>query len=353
MPRLPVTLVTGFLGSGKTTLVNAALRSPGFAGTLVIVNEFGDVGLDHLLVAGSSDQVMLLDSGCLCCAASGSLRDTLIDLFARRPDGGVPAFDRIIVETSGLAHPGPLVTQIVGDSALNSRCALAQVLTLVDAGNGAQTLTRHAEARHQVACADRLVISKADTATPQQTETLRRVLASMNAEAPLTAWHRSLPAEPLFPGHAAAGPILLQRPEAWLNNLMRMRTGKRATGFSPLVHDAEFGRISSHVLRPPAQRIEWATYAHWTRALGDRFGKRLLRCKGLLPLGDDGQPWIVQGVQGYFAPPERMADWPDGVERGFLVCIGEDIEADSLQAVIASTPDSLSSSFPSPDSRQS
>src|SRR6476619_3583939 len=120
--RLPLELVTGFLGSGKTTLIGEVLRDRAFAGSMVIVNEFGEVGLDHLLVSSAQDQVVLLDSGCLCCAASESLRDTLIDLFSRRSSGTVASFDRIIVETSGLANPAPLVAALIGDSALTPRC---------------------------------------------------------------------------------------------------------------------------------------------------------------------------------------------------------------------------------------
>ncbi|MDO9090571.1 MAG: GTP-binding protein, partial [Burkholderiaceae bacterium] len=131
--RIPVDLVTGFLGVGKTTFINAVLRDPAFAGAMVVVNEFGEIGLDHVLMSTADDQVVLLDSGCLCCAASGTLRDTLIDLSARRAAGSVPVFDRVIVETSGLAHPGPLIASLLGDSALVTRYALAQVLTLVDA----------------------------------------------------------------------------------------------------------------------------------------------------------------------------------------------------------------------------
>ncbi|HEY0293739.1 MAG TPA: GTP-binding protein [Bordetella sp.] len=333
--RMPVTLVTGFLGSGKTTLVNAVLRSPGFAGSLVIVNEFGDVGLDHLLIASASDQVVLLDSGCLCCAASGSLRDTLIDIYARIPSGGIPAFDRIIVETSGLAHPGPLVAQLIGDSALNTRCALAQVLTLVDAQTGAATLARYAEARHQAAFADRLVISKVDAAASENIDSVRQALAAINPDAALAAWHRALPAAPLFLAGEAGGQTMLERPEVWLHNLMRAQPREHSPGFLQGVHDAAFGQIGSCVLRPAQAPIDWATYAHWTATFNARFGPRLLRCKGLLPLGDDGRPWIVQGVQGYFAPPERLAAWPAGCERGFLVCIGDGIDPAELQAVIA------------------
>src|SRR5690606_10016117 len=130
--RIPVTLVTGFLGSGKTTLINAVLQEPAFAGTLVIVNEFGEIGLDNALISNAEDGVVLLDSGCLCCAASGTLRDTLIDLFARGKSGALREIRQIIVETSGLANPGPLVATLIGDSALRTRCVLAQVLTLVD-----------------------------------------------------------------------------------------------------------------------------------------------------------------------------------------------------------------------------
>jgi len=337
-PRLPLDLVTGFLGSGKTTLINAVLRDPAFAGTMVIVNEFGDTGLDHLLVSSADDQVLLLDSGCLCCAASGTLRDTLIDLFARRSSGRVAAFDRIIVETSGLAHPAPLVASLLGDSALMPRCALSQVLTLVDASLGPDTLARYAESRRQVAFADRLVISKTDTADEARIAALSQQLGNINATAPTLHWRRGEAPAPLFRAPQAAPD---PRPaQAWLRGPLRPQYADGSS--DPDSHGSAFGQIRTHVIALDGT-VNWADYAAISQALSARLGKRLLRCKGLLALGDGTAPWVVQGVQGYFAPPERLAAWPDGAPRGFLVCIGEAIDRAELEAILAPASSSLSS----------
>ncbi len=345
-PRLPVDLVTGFLGSGKTTLINAVLRDSAFAGAMVIVNEFGEVGLDHLLISSADDQVLLLDSGCLCCAASGTLRDTLIDLFARRASGSVPAFDRIIVETSGLAHPAPMVASLLGDSALVPRCQLSQVLTLVDAGNGPSTLDRYAEARRQVAFADRLVISKTDTAGASQIEALRQRLAGINAHAPIALWRQGESPAHLFEAPEAAPHGRGADAAAWLRGPLRPQYADGSR--EPDAHGSAFRQITTHVL-PIAGAVDWATYAAWTQALASRFGPRLLRCKGLLALGDGTAPWAVQGVQGYFAPPRRLPAWPGGAPAGFLVCIGESIGRDELDAVVSPASSSPSTSErPSP-----
>ncbi|MDM0032459.1 GTP-binding protein [Variovorax sp. J22P271] len=332
-------LVTGFLGSGKTTLINAVLRDPAFAGAMVIVNEFGEVGLDHLLVSSADDQVVLLDWGCLCCAASGTLRDTLIDLFARRSSGRIAPFNRVIVETSGLAHPGPLVASLLGDSALVPRCTLSQVLTLVDARNGPHTLERYAEARRQVAFADRLVISKTDTADSTQRDRLASQLAGINAHAPVSLWRQGEAPAPLFyapestPHGAGAGPA------AWLRGPLRPQYADG--GDEPDTHGSAFSQITTHVL-PIDEPLDWERYARWTQALSARLGQRLLRCKGLLALGDGSAPWVVQGVQGYFAPPERLAAWPPGGRAGFLVCIGESIGRAELDAIVEPAPSSPS-----------
>ncbi len=344
--RIPVVLVTGFLGSGKTTLINAVLRDSAFAGTMVIVNEFGDVGLDHLLVSSAQDQVLLLDSGCLCCAASGSLRDTLIDLIARRASGTVARFERVIVETSGLANPGPLVASLLGDSALIPRFALSQVLTLVDACNGVDTLADYDEARRQIAFADRLLISKTDTASPEQIQDLRGVLAGMNSQAIAGEWQRDQPAIDLLVSVSAPGRSAeAGRPEAWLRRPLFAPFLNGAQKGPKPVHGSAFRQISTHVLRPATDTIAWVIYAHWTQAISARLGKRLLRCKGILPLGDDGSAWVVQGVQGYFASPERLEAWPDTEPQGFLVCIGNSITRAQLDTLTEPSPFVLSSSI--------
>ncbi|MDO8279613.1 MAG: GTP-binding protein [Burkholderiaceae bacterium] len=342
--RIPVDLVTGFLGVGKTTFINAVLRDPAFAGAMVVVNEFGEIGLDHVLMSTADDQVVLLDSGCLCCAASGTLRDTLIDLSARRAAGSVPVFDRVIVETSGLAHPGPLIASLLGDSALVTRYALAQVLTLVDAVNGIATLDAYAEARRQVACADRILISKIGHVPSQQLAALRRHLEALNADAPVESWRLGESVAAKFSAPLRQGGVgrTAARPQAWLRGPLRPQYAQplhaeadaAAVRDADAVHGESFGQVRSMVL-PLTATLDWDAYATLTRNLSARLGRRLLRCKGLLAIGDEGVPWVVQGVQGYFASPQRLDAWPAKVPQGFLVCIGESVSREELESIVA------------------
>jgi G3E family GTPase len=161
-PVIPVTVLTGFLGSGKTTLANRFLRRPPFANTAVIVNELGEIGLDHLLVERGDDSVLLLDSGCLCCALQGGLRETLADLFVRRAAGSVPRFERVVVETTGVADPGPIANALVLDALLRAEFRLAAIVTTVDALHATRQLTDEPEALRQVVLADVLIVTKTD-----------------------------------------------------------------------------------------------------------------------------------------------------------------------------------------------
>lgn len=325
--RIPTTLVTGFLGGGKTTLINAVLHSAAFANAMVVVNEFGEVGLDHLLMESGQDQVVLLDSGCLCCAVSGSLRDTLIDLFMRRACGDLPAFDRVIIETSGLANPVPLVASLIADSAVSLHYRLSLVLTIVDAENGAATLERYDEALKQVAVADRILISKGERAGVDAVADMRARLAAANVSAEIAIWQRGGDPSPLF----ADAPVAPDRRSAMPLGFAR----------GPFAGDGAHGRlfpaIRSHVLRVSGA-TDWPAYAAWTAQMQRCFGRRLLRCKGLLRIGGDEAIWVIQGVQGHFTSPALLdpgvaRELTDG-QLDFLVCIGEQISGDQLQATI-------------------
>src|SRR5215472_3691298 len=161
-PRTPVTILTGFLGSGKTTLLNHALTAPDMARTAVIINEFGEIALDHALAAQSDDSVVVLENGCLCCTVRSDLVGTLNDLYHRRRAGKIPFFDNIMIETSGLAEPGPVLQAFLSEPTLDGLYRVANVIALVDAVNGLNTLREHEEAVQQVALADRILITKLD-----------------------------------------------------------------------------------------------------------------------------------------------------------------------------------------------
>jgi G3E family GTPase len=289
---IPVHLVTGFLGAGKTSFLNRLLRDPALADTLVVVNEFGDVGLDHRLYERLDGEIALLASGCLCCALRGDFVEGLQGLLARR-DAGELSFRRIVVETSGLADPGPILHALFADATLSRRLRLAGVTTLVDAVNGAATLERHGEARRQVALADRIAISKTDLAPAAP---IRALLARL---APFAAISDAADVD------AAAFLAEIARAPADL---------------SPR---AAHGTAEAHVFRSAAP-IEAVAFARFLTLLGEAAGPRLLRVKGLVATADDPErPWLIQGAQHAFAPPLRLEAWPPGPRETSLVVIGE------------------------------
>ena len=219
--RIPVTLVTGFLGSGKTTLINAALRAPELAKTLVVVNEFGEVGLDHQLFASSSDSVVVLENGCLCCTVRSDLIGTLNSLYHARQAGKIPAFDNIVIETSGLAEPGPVLQAFLSEPTLDGLYRVASVLTLVDAANWAGTSEAHEEFVRQVALADQIRITKLDLVTGDRQNSSSRIridLRRINPSAEIAEADWSPPAVARLltsPGFDAVDPEADPRP--WLN----------------------------------------------------------------------------------------------------------------------------------------
>jgi len=199
--RIPVTVLTGFLGSGKTTLLDHVLKQPDMAATAVIVNEFGEIGLDHLLVESATDDVVLLNSGCLCCTVRGDIVNTLTDLFVKRVKGQVPYFTRAVIETTGLADPAPVLHALLSDPIVAERYMIDGVVTTVDAVNGGGTLDRQIEAVKQAAVADRLILTKADLAEPRALSAIEARLAALNPGAPLLhAAHGAIDAAELVPG---------------------------------------------------------------------------------------------------------------------------------------------------------
>jgi G3E family GTPase len=293
---IPVHLVTGFLGAGKTSFLNRLLRDPALGETLVVVNEFGEAALDHRLYERLDGDVALLASGCLCCTLRGDFVDGLALMLARR-DAGELSYRRVIVETSGLADPGPILHALFADAGLATRLRLANVTTLVDAVNGLDTLERHGEARRQVALADRLVVTKTDLAPDGP---LRERLAALAPFAPIQD-ARELSAAVLLTESA--------RPPA---------------GVSPR---AAHGAAEARGFRSAAP-IEAAAFARFLTLLGELAGPRLLRVKGLVATADAPErPWLIQGAQHVFAPPLRLEAWPEGPRETSLVVIGEGIAA--------------------------
>ena len=344
--RIAATLVTGFLGSGKTTLINAVLKNPRFAKTLVIVNEFGEIGLDHLLIEGGRDQVILMDSGCLCCQLNGSLRDTLIDVFMRASAQKIPSFDRVIIETSGLANPVPLISIMMADSAVTPRFRLDLVLTVVDALNGQHVLSTYDEAVRQVAVADRIVLSKTDLTGRQATGAIRARLAQINGQSPVTEWQPGQ--DPLE--HFAVvepGPVAQARPrvESLADHAVDMSDKAPSRGLTTpsatnlLNHGPLFGNIRGYAFSL-AGNAAWAAYAAWNSAMTTTFGHRLLRCKGILSIGQPDHLWVIQAVQGFFVPPVRFVPGQGAAalqrpSRQFMQCICDRILREEIEGLLS------------------
>jgi G3E family GTPase len=307
--NIPVAIVTGFLGSGKTTLISRILRDPAFARTAVIVNEFGEIGLDHELIASSDETLLALTTGCLCCAVRSDLVATLLDL-QRRSD----AYDRVLIETSGLADPAPILHALMTDRDVAQHHVLAGVVTMVDALHGEAALDRHPEARRQVAFADRLLLSKTDVVEPSAA--FRERLAALNPEVALSD-ARDVVLATMFAGTAIRADVT---PDA-----------RHSDGIFSFVLQRD---------RPvPALALTLLL-----EGIAEHCGARLLRMKGLVNIEEmPGQPAVIHGVQHVFAPPDFLERWPSadmstrivfitqGVPRYFPVRLLDAIEQEVRQ----------------------
>lgn len=308
-------LLTGFLGSGKTTLLNAFLRLGGGADTAVIVNEFGAIGIDQLLYQELSEDVYLLDSGCLCCTVTHSLRETLLEIKSLANRLGRPPLRRVVIETTGLADPLPVLHALLGDRALMQHFRLGQVISTVDAVQGAAQLAQHTESQRQASVAEHLVITKADMADPGQLFALRQQLLQINPRAQVTESVQGQAALSVFTTDACDRSLqLLSAP----GNYIPLASGPRGV----FTHDSAIGSWSAFTEVRPS----WVGIAAWWNLLVQQFGNQLLRCKGLLPLNDARPFVLIQGVGKVFHSPTFMTAWPDADPRGRIVCIGSGLD---------------------------
>jgi len=359
-----VNLITGFLGSGKTTLLKRLLADPSLSDTAVLINEFGEIGLDHHLLERIDDNIVLLQSGCLCCTIRGELADALRSLHSKRERGEVPWFRRVVIESTGLADPFPILSTIHADPVLRHHFQLGHVVTVVDAVNGDFQLDEYEQSIRQAAIADRLVLTKTGLAGPSATYSLVERLRALNPLAPLVnAEDDDVDADALLCTDVfdiSCKTLMAQQwfaaertPPSWLppgdpaladvdvdaDTELPPREGRylgqqRRTRPAANRHDAAIRAFSIELSEP----LDWTRFGIWMTMLVHRHGSNILRIKGILNVQGSATPVAVHGVQHLIHPPVHMAAWPDDERQSRLVFIVKGLEhqttARSLNAFV-------------------
>ena len=329
---VPVTVLTGFLGSGKTTLLKRLLHGRDLAGTAILINELGEIGIDHLLLERVDASTVLLESGCICCTMRSDLSAALRELYGKVERGAIAALDRVLIETTGLADPAPILYTILADPVICHHYRLSHVLATVDAVNGARQLADNPESVKQAAVADRLILTKTDLVPGAVAAHLRQALAALNPTVSILDAHLDrIAPDSLFaarPFDPAAKTAEVRR---WLTEESHHHADHRdALGR----HAAEIATFHVSFDEP----MDWSIFGIWLTMLLNRHGERILRVKGILNVIDAATPVCINGVQHLMHPPFHLDDWPSSDRRSHLVFIVRGMDAAAIrQSLLAFT----------------
>jgi G3E family GTPase len=344
---IPITVITGFLGSGKTTLLSKLLRHPGMDKAAVIINEFGEVGLDHELVEKSEEEPILMESGCLCCTLRTDLVETLHDLFGRRARGETIEFDRVVIETTGLADPAPIVHTLIADPLVGRCFHLDSVVATVDGANGGGTLDTHEESVRQAAVADRLLITKTDIANASSISKLDERLDQINPGADrFKVINGEIEPGRLF-GAGLYDPMTKTADvQRWLNE--EAYSDENGTehghhhdhGHGHHSHDHDHDHDHHDGIHAfciyKEEPLPWESWVGFLQSLIDARGADMLRIKGILNVDGLDQPVAVHGVQHVFHPPAILEKWPSVDRRSRLVFIAKDVPEQVIKTMLGS-----------------
>jgi G3E family GTPase len=333
-PRIPVAVLTGFLGSGKTTLLRKLLADPRMNRTAVLINEFGEIAIDHLLVKTVLDGAIVLQNGCVCCTLRTDLRDGIVSIIDNRGAGKFPEFDRIVVETTGLADPAPIAQTLLIDPMLRNQVRMANIVTTVDGVLGAEQLGTHQESQRQAAAADRLVITKTDMIGNELNQTLKNALSRLNPTAQIVdANATGFDAHALLLGGVGDPDTTLAEVQRWLAiaNTDPRICNEIHHDYDENVHlgGSHSIDIQSFSLRVE-EEIDWTAFGIWLTLLLHRHGAKILRVKGLLRVSDAVGPIVLHAVQHVIHPPIHLERWPDDDHASRIVFIVRGVNATVL-----------------------
>lgn len=322
--KIPVTIITGFLGSGKTTLISQLVRHPAMNRVALVINEIGEIGIDHDLVESSTENITLLSNGCICCSVRTDMQETLRDLFARRSVGEVFDFDRIIIETTGLADPAPVLQTLVSDTLLEAQFRFDGLVTLVDAVNFSSLVDSQAEIVKQIAIADKILLTKTDLVEPSAIASLEDLIRSINSSAPIVRIvHGEVSPKELM-GLGLSSSKSAAKILAFLGNDPEQ---EKYLGSFIQAHSSKIQTLSLRFDEP----FTWQAFSSALELLSNLRGPDLLRLKGIVNV--DGKPVVVQGVQHIFHPPVNLSQWPSEDHQTRLVFITRNIDAKVIRGL--------------------